>query len=71
MRAVVFGIIIAIAAPVTIAFLLILGTKFVQSIVSIFTDHDSSMWISYMMIGVMMVIGGSLAMRKRFDHEEA
>ena len=61
-RAIVFGIIIAIAAPVTFAFLLI----FV-----IWTDHDSSIWISYMIIGGLLLIGGAVAMRKRFVTEEA
>ncbi len=70
-RGVVFGIVIAIAAPVTFAFLLIFITKLVQSIVSIWTDHDSSIWISYMIIGVLLLIGGSVAMRKRFALEEA
>ena len=70
-RAVVFGIVIAIALPVTVAFLLIFCTRLVQSIVSIWTDHDSSIWISYMIIGGMLMIGGSVAMRKRFTIEEA
>lgn len=68
-RAVVFGIIIAIAAPVTFALLLILGTKLVQRIVAIGTDHDSSIWSSYVIIGALLVLGGSLMMRKRFEGE--
>jgi hypothetical protein len=70
-RAVVFGIIIAIAAPVTITLAVILGTKFLQSIIAIFTDHDSAVWISYMLLGAVMVIGGAFTMRKRFEPEPA
>lgn len=70
-RAVVFGIIIAIAAPVTFALLLILGTKLVQRIVAIGTDHDSSIWASYVIIGGLLVLGGSLMMRKRFEGDGA
>jgi hypothetical protein len=70
-RAVVFGIIIAIAAPVTFALLLILGTKFVQRIVAIGTDHDSSIWVSYMIVGGLLVLAGSFAMRKRFEGDQA
>ena len=70
-RAVVFGIIIAIAAPVSITLIIILGTKFLQSVIGIFTDHDSSVWISYMVLGVAMVIGGAFTMRKRFEPEPA
>ena len=70
-RAVVFGIVILIAAPVTITLLVILGTKFVQRLVAIGTDHDSSVWVSYMIMGGLLVIGGSLMMRKRYENEEA
>ena len=70
-RAVVFGIVIAIAAPVTFALLIILGTKLVQRVVAIATDHDSSIWISYMIIGGVLVLGGSFLMRKRYVGEPA
>lgn len=70
-RAVVFGIVIAIAAPVTLALLLILCTKLVQRVVGIGLDHDSSIWVSYMIIAGLLVLGGSLMMRKRFGSDEA
>jgi hypothetical protein len=70
-RAVVFGIIIAIAAPVTLALLIILSTKLVQRVIAIATDHDSSVWISYMVIGGVLVLGGSFMMRKRYVTDAA
>jgi hypothetical protein len=70
-RTVVFGIVIAIAAPVTLALLIILGTKLVQRVVAIATDHDSSIWISYMIIGGLLVLAGSFLMRKRYVSEPA
>ena len=70
-RAVVFGIVILIAAPVTFTLLVILGTKFVQRLIAIATDHDSSIWASYMVIGGLLVVGGSLLMRSRFGTDEA
>lgn len=70
-RAVVFGIIILIAAPVTFTLLVILGTKFIQRLVAIGTDHDSSVWVSYVIMGGLLVMGGSLMMRKRYGNEEA
>lgn len=70
-RAVVFGIVIAIAAPVTFALLLILSTRFLQRLIAIGTDHDSSVWISYVVLGGLMVLGGSLAMRKRYEGDKA
>jgi len=66
-RAVVFGIVILLAAPVTFVLMIILGTKFVQRLIAIAIDHDSSIWASYMVVGGLMVLGGSLMMRKRFD----
>jgi hypothetical protein len=68
-RAIVFGIIIFIAAPVTAALMVILTTKFIQRLIAIATDHDSSVWISYVLMGGLLVIGGSLMMRQRYGHE--
>jgi hypothetical protein len=70
-RAVVFGIVILIAAPVTFTLLVILGTKFVQRLIALAIDHDSSIWASYMVMGGLLVLGGSLLMRSRFDTDEA
>jgi hypothetical protein len=70
-RAVIFGIIIAIAAPVTVVLMVILGTKFLQRLIAIGTDHDSSVWISYTVLGGLLVIGGSWMMRKRFEGDPA
>lgn len=66
-RAVVFGVIIAIAAPVTFILLVILGTNLLERIIGIFTDHDSSVWISYAGIGGLLVLLGSWMMRQRYS----
>ena len=70
-RAVVFGIVIAIAAPVTFILLVILSTKLLQRVIAIAADHDSSIWISYAVMGGLLVLFGSLMMRKRFAGEDA
>jgi hypothetical protein len=70
-RAVVFGLVIAIAAPATLILLIILATKLLQRLIAIATDHDSSVWISYAGIGVLLVLLGSLMMRKRYAGEDA
>ena len=70
-RAVVFGIVIAIAAPVTFILLIILSTKLLQRVIAIAVDHDSSIWISYAVMGGLLVLFGSLMMRKRFAGEAA
>ena len=70
-RAVVFGLVIAIAAPITLTLLLILCTKLLERVVGIFLDHDSSIWVSYMIIGGVLLTMGFVAMRKRFGGEPA
>ncbi len=70
-RAVVFGIVIAIAAPVTFILLVILSTKLLQRVIALAADHDSSIWISYAVMGGLLVLFGSLMMRKRFAGEQA
>lgn len=68
-RAVVFGVIIAIAAPVTFILLVILATNLLERIIGIFTDHDSSVWISYAGIGGLLVLLGSWMMRQRYTDD--
>src|SRR5512138_430755 len=68
-RAVVFGVIIAIAVPVTLILLVILGTNLLERIIGIFTDHDSSVWISYAGIGGLLVLLGSWMMRQRYTSD--
>ena len=68
-RAVVFGIIILVIAPVTVTLLIILGTKSLQRLIATTTDHNSAVWISYMLIGAVLVIAGSVMMSKRYGHD--
>lgn len=70
-RAVVFGIVILIAAPVTFALMLILSTRFLQRLIAIGTDHDSSVWLSYVVLGGLMVVAGSFLMRTRYQNDDA
>jgi len=70
-RAVVFGIVILIAAPVTFALMLILSTRFLQRLIAIGTDHDSSVWLSYVVLGGVMVAAGSFLMRTRYQSDDA
>jgi uncharacterized BrkB/YihY/UPF0761 family membrane protein len=70
-RGVVFGIVIAIAAPVALALVLILCTKLLERVVGIGLDHDSSIWVSYMIIGGLLVTLGFVMMHMRFGSDEA
>jgi hypothetical protein len=70
-RAVVYGIVIAIAAPIVLALLLILLTKLLQRLVGVFVDHNSAIWVSYVVIGTLLVGLGLLTMSKRFGDDPA
>ncbi|HZX56055.1 MAG TPA: hypothetical protein VFE86_15315 [Ilumatobacteraceae bacterium] len=69
-RAVVFGIIILVIAPVAVTLVVILGTKSLQRLIATATDHNSAVWISYMFIGVVLVIAGSVMMSRRYEHDQ-
>jgi len=69
-RAVVFGIIILVTAPLAVTLLVILVTKSLQALIAIPSDPDSAVWISYMIIGVVLIIAGSLLMGRRYEHEQ-
>jgi hypothetical protein len=69
-RAVVFGIIILVIAPVTVTLVIILGTKSLQRLIATTTDHNSAVWISYMLIGAVLVIAGSVLMSRRYEHDQ-
>jgi hypothetical protein len=70
-RAVVFGVIIACTAVATLVLAIILGTKLLQRIVNIggWIDADSSVWVSYLVLGGILTLGGLLCMYKRESRE--
>ncbi|HZX55943.1 MAG TPA: hypothetical protein VFE86_14755 [Ilumatobacteraceae bacterium] len=70
LRALVFGIIIVIIAPVAVTLVVILGTKSLQRLIATATDHNSAVWISYMLIGAILVIAGSVMMSRRYEHDQ-
>jgi hypothetical protein len=66
-RAVVFGFVIALTALAALVLMVILGTKLLQRIVNIggAIDADSSVWVSYLVMGGILVLVGLFLMRKR------
>jgi hypothetical protein len=64
-RGLVFGIIIGIAALIAFALLIILSTKLLQTILEGVTDTDSSVWLSYLIMAVLLFGSGAVAMRLR------
>ncbi len=72
-RAAVFGVIIGLAALAAFTLTIILSTRLVQVVSSrIFrTDHNSTVWVSYMVMGGLLMILGTLCMRLRHSKSDA
>ena len=70
-RAVVFGVIIAFTGIATVVLAVILGTKLLQTILTIggWIDADSSVWISYMVLSGIFTLAGLFCMYKRESRE--
>jgi len=69
-RAVVFGLIILIVAPVAVTLVVIILTKSLQRLIATTTDHDTAVWMSYMFIAAVLIIVGSILMSKRYVHDD-
>ena len=70
-RGLVFGIVICFTLIATITLSVILGIKFVQRIVNIggLIDRDSSVWVSYVLLGGLFVLVGLFLFTKRSPEE--
>jgi hypothetical protein len=64
-RGLVFGIIIGIAALVAFVLFTIISVQFLQTILETFTDTDSAVWLSYLIMSVLLFASGAVAMRLR------
>lgn len=72
-RALVFGLVVAFSGIVALVLTLILGTKLLQRIVNIggWIDADSSVWVSYMVLGGIFTLFGLFCMHKRESPDDA
>lgn len=70
-RALVFGVIIVFAAVALVLLAIIVAIKLVQTVLDspIGLDHDSSVWVSYMVLAGIFGVAGLLAMRQRRPKE--
>ena len=66
-RALVFGVVIAIAGLAALVLGIILSVRLLQVVLSriVRTDHDSTVWVAYIVMGALMLIIGWVAMRMR------
>lgn len=72
-RGIVFGVVCAVVAVATFVLAIIIGTKLLQRVVNIggAIDADSSVWVSYMVLGGILLLGGVFCMRKRHTPDDS
>jgi hypothetical protein len=72
-RAVVFGLTIAVAGVVALILLVIVGLRLLQRVLTIFgwIEPNSSVGISYLVLGGIFGLGGMFMMRKRRAKEHS
>jgi uncharacterized BrkB/YihY/UPF0761 family membrane protein len=66
-RAIVFGVIVAVAAIAVATLAIVAGVKLFERIArAIFqVDHATSVWIAYLMMSALFLLAGAIAMRMR------
>ncbi len=66
LRAVVFGLIIAIVGVAVLVSALIVGTRLLQDLLELATgNYARSVWMSYIIMGGLLFLGGAICMRQR------
>jgi hypothetical protein len=70
-RAVVFGVLILLALMVAIPLLTILFLGVLRELLGFFVDHDQAVYLSYLILGAILMIGGFVALRQRHKGEVA
>jgi len=70
-RALVFGIVIGLAGIAALVLSIVLALKLVQRLVNVggWIDTDSSVWVSYLLLSVVLAAAGAWCMRQRTARE--
>lgn len=64
-RGLVFGLIALVGGLVSVVLLLVLATRLLQMAIAVPLDHDTSVWISYLVVGGVFCLAGVFLMAKR------
>lgn len=64
-RAVVFGLLAVFLGLLAVVLLLIMITRGMQSLLNIWVDWPTAVWISYLLVGGVLVLAGVILMSKR------
>ena len=67
-RAVVFGVLGAMLGLAALTLLLIASTRGLQALLEWPLDHDTAVWLSYVILGGILCLVGGLLMAKRHEH---
>ncbi|MFZ4719105.1 MAG: hypothetical protein ACOYMR_06755 [Ilumatobacteraceae bacterium] len=70
-RGVVFGTLIFMALLVAVPLLVILLLGLLRELLGFFVDHAQAVYLSYLILGALMMIGGFIALRQRHKGEVA
>lgn len=70
-RAVVFGTLALLAVLVAVPLLVILSLGVIRELLGFFVDHDTAVYLSYYVLGVILMIGGFVALSMRHKGETA
>jgi uncharacterized membrane protein len=70
-RGVVFGVLIAMAVMVAVPLIVILLLGILRELLAFFVSHERAVYLSYLLLGTIFMIGGFFALRQRHKGETA
>lgn len=70
-RAVVFGLLIVVAVMVASPLIVILALGVIREFLGYFVDHATAVYLSYFVLGGLLLLGGFFALRARHNGELA
>ena len=70
-RGVVFGVLALIVGMVALPLIVILLLGALRESIGFFVSHERAVWISYLGMGALLMLGGFLALRARHGKEPA
>jgi cell division protein FtsX len=68
-RGVVFGLLAAMLGVVAVTLLVIVATRAVQALLDIWFRHEVSVYLSYLIVGGIICLGGMLVLGKRYSND--
>ncbi|MDO9174641.1 MAG: hypothetical protein Q7V62_07530 [Actinomycetota bacterium] len=70
-RGIVFGVLILISVLIAVPLLVILALGGLRELLGFFVSHERAVWMSYLLLGSILMLAGFVALRKRHTKELA